>query len=105
MIGQVYIAWYYKLKPSEYIIVLATITVQLWWFLFWSYMKFSNCEERLKWLKGASQQIWKMEEDRMRAILDEDYGKAFSLLKGIKFARAEFARVSNQLRKERKWKK
>ncbi len=68
-------------------------------------MKFSNREDRLKWLKGTSQKLREMEEDRMRAIIDSDYTKAFSLLKGIKFARAEFAKVSNQIWKERSCKK
>ncbi len=65
-------------------------------------MKFSTCEERLTWLKKTSQKLREMEENRMRAILNEDYKKAFSLLKGIKFARSEFAKVSNQIWKERK---
>ncbi|MGV8130938.1 MAG: hypothetical protein ACP5N7_02435 [Candidatus Pacearchaeota archaeon] len=65
-------------------------------------MKFVNSDARLKWLKATAKKIWEMEEDRMRAVLDEDYSKAFSLLKAIKFARSEFAKVSNKIRKERR---
>ncbi len=64
-------------------------------------MTFSNCEARLLWLQKASQKIWQMEDDRKIEIMNEDYKKAFSLHKVIKFARFEFAQVSNQIRKER----
>ncbi len=68
-------------------------------------MKFSNCEERLIWLKKVSQKIGQMEEDRKKAIVAADYKKAFLLLKGIKFARSEFAKVSNQIWKEQQCKR
>lgn len=98
--------WYSLIKPpGKLLLCRNNWQFILWWFYIWSNMKFSNCEDRLKWLKDTSQKLRQMEQDRMRAILDADYAKAFSLLKGIKFARSEFAKVSNQIWKERKCKR
>jgi len=62
-------------------------------------MKFTSRAERLEWLKQAAQQIQHMEKQRKVCIITGEFGKAFSLLKGIKFARSEFAKESKKYAK------
>ncbi len=64
-------------------------------------MKFLTQTERMSWLKKTAKKIYEMEHDRKVSILSGEYGKAFSLLKGIKFARAEFAKESRKYEKRK----
>jgi hypothetical protein len=57
-------------------------------------MRFNDRAERLAWLGSAAEKLRQMEFDRKVAIMAEDYGKAYSLLHGINFARNEFRKVS-----------
>jgi hypothetical protein len=57
-------------------------------------MKFASRAERMEWLKAAANQIQQMEQQRKVCIMSGEFGKAFGLLKGIKFARTEFAKQS-----------
>ena len=54
----------------------------------------------MQWLKATATRIKEMELERMRCVMNSDFGRAYSLLKGIKFARNKFAKISNQLRRE-----
>ncbi len=64
-------------------------------------MKFSSREDRINWLRLAGQKIQAMERERLQCIMSGDFGQAFSLLKGIKFARDEFKKVSWALRRSK----
>ena len=66
-------------------------------------MTFKNETERKQWLKDTATKIYQMEYDREICILSGNQSKAFSLLKGIKFARQKFAEVSKV--DWNKWKK
>ncbi len=57
-------------------------------------MKFASRAERMEWLKAAAGQIRQMEQERKTCIMSGEFEKAHSLLKGIKFARTEFAKQS-----------
>lgn len=54
----------------------------------------------MEWLKKTAQEIQRMELDRSRSIMNKDFYKATSLLKAIKFARAEFSRESKKYAKK-----
>jgi len=64
-------------------------------------MKFLNKAEKMEWLKETSKRIFELENDRMQAVMDGDFEKAFSLLKGKKFAEKLFREVSFTLRKRK----
>lgn len=57
-------------------------------------MKFKSKQEKIEWLKNTAEKIRQMELDRRVCILKGDFDKAVSLLKGIKFARMLFAKIS-----------
>jgi hypothetical protein len=63
-------------------------------------MRFKNIDDRLAWLKSTAAKIYEMEQQRRVAILQGDFFKATSLLKGIKFATNEFRKCNLRLRKE-----
>jgi hypothetical protein len=65
-------------------------------------MQFKNREEKVNWLCLTAKAIRCMEQERNAAIMNEQYDKAFSLLKGIKFARQKFNEISCSLYKEDK---
>lgn len=54
----------------------------------------------MEWLKRAAQRIEEMELERKRCVMAGEFNQATSLLKAIKFARAEFWKVSQWLRKK-----
>jgi hypothetical protein len=62
-------------------------------------MKFKSRDEKLAWLKATGGKIQEMEYQRRIAIVSGDFGKAYSLLAGIQFARTQFRKVSNTLKK------
>ena len=68
-------------------------------------MEFKNREEKVEWLCLTAKALRCMEEDRKAAIMKQEFDKAFSLLKGIKFARQKFYEISRSLYKEDKCKK
>lgn len=63
-------------------------------------MNFHTQQERLQWLQEAATRISQMEQERKICIMSGDFKQAFSLLKGIKFARAEFANQSKKYAKK-----
>lgn len=62
-------------------------------------MNFKTPEEKLEWLKSAGAKIKQMEADLPKAVMAKEFEKAFSLRKGIQFAKREFAKVSKTLKK------
>jgi hypothetical protein len=62
-------------------------------------MKFASREQKIEWLKQTAEKIQQMDFDRKVAILQMDFGKAYSLLRGLEFAKGEFRRVSQTLKK------
>jgi hypothetical protein len=62
-------------------------------------MKFSSREERIAWLKKTAIAIKGMEKQRMTAVMEGEFSRAYSLLKGIKFARSEFQKQSRYFRR------
>ena len=65
-------------------------------------MKFASQQERLEWLKKAANEIFRLEHERKVCIINSEFKKAFELLKGIKFARAAFAKESRLYAKRKK---
>lgn len=61
-------------------------------------MTFKDKAERLEWLRAAAEKLRQMEFDRKVAIMGKDFGKAYSLLRGINFARKEFKKASTPLK-------
>ena len=62
-------------------------------------MMFSCKVEKLAWLKATGEKVNEMECQRKIAIMQGDFAKAYSLLTGINFARTQFKKVSNTLKK------
>jgi len=62
-------------------------------------MKFKDKTEKLEWLKATGEKINEMTCQRRIAIVSGDFTKAYSLLMGIEFARAQFRKVSNSLKR------
>jgi len=63
-------------------------------------MQFKSHNEQLDYLKRVADKIAQMEHDRKVCVLRGDFQKAYSLLKGIKFARSEFAKQSKKYAKK-----
>ena len=59
---------------------------------------FKNKEEKMAWLKATGAKIKQMEIDRIRAIIDGEFEKATSLLKGRLLAQRLFGKVSKTLK-------
>jgi len=62
-------------------------------------MRFSSRREKLEWLTNTGKKIGQMELERDKCIMNKDFSHAFSLLKGIKFAKDKFRKVSLTLKK------
>jgi hypothetical protein len=61
-------------------------------------MRFANKEEKLKWLKATGEKIRQMESERSAAVMNKDFKRAFSLLRGMDYAKAEFRKISQTLK-------
>ena len=62
-------------------------------------MRFKNNAEKLGWLKAAGERIRQMEYDRKIAIVSGDFGRAYELLRGMQFARQQFKKISDTLKR------
>ena len=62
------------------------------------YMKFANKEEKLNWLKATGKKIRQMEAERNAAIMGQEFGRAYNLLRAMDFAKAEFKKISRSLK-------
>ena len=61
-------------------------------------MRFQSKAEKLEWLKLTALKLSEMEQQRKVEIMKGNFTKAYSLLRGINFAREEFNRVSRTLK-------
>jgi hypothetical protein len=62
-------------------------------------VKFDSQEEKIYWLKKCGSKIYQLEGERNSCIMRKDFGRAYSLLLAIKFAKTEFRKVSLTLKK------
>jgi hypothetical protein len=62
-------------------------------------MRFSSKEEKIIWLRKCGSKIAELESERNLFIMKQDFARAYSLLRAIKFAKAEFKKVSLKLKK------
>lgn len=63
-------------------------------------IRFNSKQEKLDWLKATAVKIKEMDIRRNEAIMTGKHNDAFRLLKGIQFAKREFAAVSKTLKKD-----
>ncbi len=62
-------------------------------------MRFASKEQKLQWLKAAAEKIRHMEAEPNAAIMAQEFGRAYSLLRGLNYAKVQFRKVSHGLRK------
>jgi hypothetical protein len=60
-------------------------------------MRFANRVEKINWLKATAERIRQMEAERIAAIMEQNFYRAYNLLRAMDFAKAQFRKVSSTL--------
>jgi hypothetical protein len=61
-------------------------------------MRFANRVEKIDWLKATGERIRQMEAERRAAIMEQNFDRAYNLLRAMDFAKTQFREVSMTLK-------